>query len=268
MNNLLKFNIFTSERDLFGNPIIYRTNDALGDLLVIDHHHYRSLTFDSIYEQSSMDLRRPFLLVHEYMRAMMLVLAFINPQHATLLGLGGGCLLRSLYHILPDCNLQVVELRHRVHEIAADFFGLPTSDRINITIADAKHLLKHTKDANTDIIFADMYHADGMNPLQIQQQFIKQCHRILNDAGWLVINYHDLPDANSAFCQYIHSLFSDLLVCTLASGNNILFASKQQLGDLQQFDTAIPDLEEKLESSLMHLFKRLTRLNAPANQNE
>src|SRR5262249_21924672 len=95
--------------------IIYRTSDAWGDILVIDDEHYRNLTFDSIYEQSRMDRRNPHSLVYQYTRAMMLVLAFIKPRHATILGLGGGCLLRSLYHVLPKCELHTIELRQRVY---------------------------------------------------------------------------------------------------------------------------------------------------------
>ena len=131
-------NVYTGERDFFGDPIIHRTNDAWGDILVIDHRCYRNLTFDSICQQSSMHLNRRHILVHEYTRAMMLVLAFIKPRHVTILGLGGGCLLRSLYHILPKCELQAVELRQRVYEVATEFFGIPLSKKVTITIADAK----------------------------------------------------------------------------------------------------------------------------------
>jgi spermidine synthase len=260
MNKLLNINIFTNERDLFGDPIIYRTNDAFGDLLVIDHRHYRTLTFDSHYEQSSMDLRRSYILVHEYTRAMMLVLAFIKPQHTTILGLGGGCLVRSLHHVLPECELHVVELRQRVYEVATDFFGMPMSNKIKVTISDAKQQLKYTDDASTNIIFADMYHAYGMNPFQIQQRFINQCHRVLNNQGWLVVNYHEMPDSNTPFFKCLRNLFAEVLVCPISSGNNILFASKQRINASHHFDSTIPELENKLESSLTHLFKRLVKL--------
>lgn len=254
--------VYTDERDLFGGAIVYRTNDVWSDILVIDRRHYRTLTFDSIFEQSSMDLQRPHILVHEYMRAMMLVLAFIKPRHATILGLGGGCLLRSLCRILPACEIHTVELRQQVYEVASNFFGLPDSNKLKITIADAKRVLKYTGDISTDVIFADMYHAYGVNTFQLQKSFIDQCYRALNNAGWLVINYHDMPDLDTSFFKCLCSLFSDVFVCPVSSGNNILFASKHQIVEPPQFDSAVVALEKQLEVRLMPLFKRMVRLNA------
>lgn len=41
-----------NEKDFFGDPIIYRTRDSWGEILVIDRKMKRVLAFDPIYEPS------------------------------------------------------------------------------------------------------------------------------------------------------------------------------------------------------------------------
>lgn len=256
-------NNITKEYDLYGDPILFRTNDEFGDILVIERSPYRVLTFDSNFDQSSIDLRNPLILVHEYTRAMMLALAFIKPRHAVILGLGGGCLLRSLHNLLPQCEVHAIELRQRVYEVASEFFGIPVNKNINITISDAEYQLNNINAASTDIIFADMFSAYCMNPLQMQQNFVTQCHRVLSKKGWLVINYHDIPDLNTTFFKFMCSIFTDVFIYkTVANNNHVVFASKEPINALHDFKYSIAELERKLGSKSINFFNRLIRLNS------
>lgn len=253
----------TPDSDRFGDPIVYRTNDEFGDILVIDRTLHRSLTFDSIFDQSSVDLRQPNRLVHEYTHAMMLVTAFVRPRHATLLGLGGGCLLRSMNNIWPQCKVHAIELRQRVYEVASDYFGIPNNKKIKISIADAEQYLIRSDDASTTIIFADMFTAYCMNPFQMQQNFINQCYRVLHKNGWLVINYHEITDLNTTFFNFMCSIFSDVFIYKTVIGNNhIIFASKDRVGALSYYELAVRALEKKLGNKALNFFNRLTRLNS------
>lgn len=257
--------LFRGDRDLFGDPIIHRTNDEFGDILVIDRGLFRSLTFDSTYDQSSMDLRAPHLLVHEYTQAMVLSLAFIKPRQITLLGLGGGSILRSLYHVMPECKINAVELRQEVYRVAKEYFSLPVSKNINITIADAEYWLINAADSSSDVIFADMFTAYCMNPFQMQQNFIQQSYRVLSKKGWLVINYHEIEDLNAPFFEFLYSLFSDIFIYPTIGNNNIIFASKARAKDFSQPTPAMLVLEKKLGNKSINLFNRLTHL-MPTNR--
>lgn len=247
-----------NEKDYFGNPIIYHTNDQWGDIMVIDRKECRVLTFDPIYEQSCISLINPHIPVHEYTRIMLLVLAFINPRHITILGLGGGCLLHCLHYLLPQCTLFSIELREKVYEVALNFFLIPIQSNINVSIADAKLAIRRCEDKSTQIIFADMYQSYGMNPFQMQKKFIQQCYRILDNTGWLVVNYHQLPELNSSFIQCLLRYFTEIYVCPAFSGNYILFASKSPIGPKNKQKERVFELEKKLNIKLNHLFKRIT----------
>ncbi len=241
--------------------IHHQTQDEHGEILVIDQGQFRILTFGSPFEQSCMDKLNPNLLVHEYMQAMMLVLAFIKPSKVTLLGLGAGCLLRSLYQNLSSpCTIEAVELRQKVVEVAQTFFSLPTDPRVSITINNAHRWLKETPDNHTQLIFADLFHAEGLDPMQMQKRFIQNCHRILDKKGWLVLNYHKMPDLEAEFFQYISKMFTEIFVCPISSGNNIMFASKVAIKNLGQFDSQVALLEKKLTLPMQGYFRKLTRL--------
>lgn len=260
---LLNKTIITGERDLLGDPIIHRTSDEFGDILVIDRGVFRSLTFDSIYDQSSMDLRDPLNLVHEYTQAMVLALAFLKPRHITLLGLGGGSILRSVHNVFPECKINAIELRQQVHVVAAEYFGLPVSNNITITIADAERWLNSAEDNSTDVILADMFTAYCMNPFQMQKNFIQQSYRVLNKKGWIIINYHDISDLNSPFFEFLYSIFADVFIYKTAVGNNnVIFASKERVNALAQATSAVLALEKKLGNKSINFFNRLTRLTA------
>ena len=251
----------SNEKDFFGNPIIYRTRDPWGDIIVVDRNECRVLAFDPIYEQSCIDLNKPHVPVHEYTRIMLLVLAFTNPQHITILGLGGGCLLHSLHYLLPQCTLLSIELREKVYEVALNFFQIPTQNNISVLISDAKLAIRRCEDKSTQIVFADMYQSYGMNPFQIQKKFIRQCYRILDDTGWLVVNYHDLPEFGSSLIQYFLRYFTQIYVCPACTGNYVLFAGKSPIGPRNQQKIKVFELEKQLNIKLMHLFKRITPLH-------
>ena len=247
--------------DFFGRTIIYRTHDSWGNIFVIDRGNIRALNFDPVYDQSGIYIQYPHIPVHEYTRVMLLVLAFVNPSHITLLGLGGGSLIHCLNFLLPECSLFCIELRGKVYDVATNFFQLPESQNIEILIADAQTAIKFQKTNNTQVIFADMYLDYGMDSFQIQQQFIEQAYRVLDDTGWLVINFHELPELDSAFIQYMRDHFAELLICPTVSDNYILFASKSSIVDLHsdRYQTILTELENKLNIKLLRLFKKVKR---------
>ena len=116
---------------------------------------------------------------------------------------------------------------------------------------------------NTQVLFADMYLNYGMNSFQVQKQFIEHSHRVLDDTGWLVINYHELPRFDSDFIQCLQSYFAEVLICPTVCGNYILFSSKSRVENLHLdgYVTSITELEKKLKIKLLRLFKKMNRYN-------
>ncbi|OQX01836.1 MAG: hypothetical protein BWK73_44750 [Thiothrix lacustris] len=229
-----------------GDILVHQQHDTWGKVLVVDHDGQRVLSFDSLYEQSRMDLHHPNKLVHDYTRAMLLGLALGEPAHVTVFGLGGGCLVRAAHSINPELHIQAVELRAAVAGIAQDYFGIPVSERIAIEVADGRDYIVEQPSASTDLIFADMYHAIRADPFQMQQKFFHESRRVLSPDGWLVINCHELPPADSFFFRSLKQYFKALLVCTVPGGNYVFYAGKSGLNRPQaRFEADIATFEVK-----------------------
>ena len=240
--------------------IVHYTRDALGSILVVDYRKHRVLTFNSVFEQSKIDRRYPYLPVHEYNRAMMLPAVFANPGHVTILGLGGGVMAGAFHHLYPECRIHAVELRQAVLDTAREFFDLPDSERLEVTIADARDALEKLPDASTDMVLADLYNADRMSPAQAQKQFVDECARVLTDDGWLVLNYHRTPDVEGAYFRRLRRHFAVLLGFRSKSNNTVVYASKQHFQSVHPKDPVLTDLENRLPIDWRRLMAKVSRM--------
>lgn len=205
---------------------LYRTEDGEGSIVVTQRGNKRLLSFGSMLEQSSVLMTRPYYLIHEYTQVMLLGLLFVDASRMTLLGLGGGGLAHSLSHYFPQSTIQVVEIRQAVIDIAYDWFDLPRRDNLQVINDDASHYLSELAQGSTDIIFSDLYEAQGMSACQAQQDFLNDSHRALSESGCLVINFHDKPDADSVLMATIESLFSEIVSFDSGERNSIMFCCK------------------------------------------
>lgn len=246
---------------LFRGKHVHRCKDQWGDILVMDKGNDRILTFDTLYEQSRVNKKHPDLLMHLYTRAMLLGLAFVEPRHVTMLGLGSGCLLQVFHEMFREATLSVVECRELVVEVAKEYFWLPQSPNIEITVTDAQFYLKKSATASTDIIFSDLYNADDMSPIQLQKSFLRECHRALTDDGWLVANFHHLPDTTSEFFVTLEKLFEEILIFNIPDENYIIYAGKQRL--ITDLETYMPRTKWFPHNDKIHyenLFSRIVRM--------
>lgn len=240
--------------------IIHFARDDLGGIVVIDYRKHRVMTFDSVFEQSKIARRHPHLPVHEYNRAMLLPIAFARPSHVTILGLGGGVMANALLHLLPECRVHAVELREAVVDVAREYFYLSESPRLNVTVEDARNAIEALPDGQTDLILADMYNAERMSPTQVQQEFIKQCSRVLSNSGWISLNYHRTPDLNGAFFRQLQGEFAVVLAFKSKTNNTVIYGSKKPIELLANKDTRLIELEEALPIDWRRLMARVIRL--------
>lgn len=238
--------------------LIHHEKDEWGDIIITQEENCRILSFEGVYEQSRQCIDNPTLLTHDYTQSMLLVLAFIKPKHITILGLGGGCLVRALHELLNKTKIEAVELRQAVLDVTKKYFGLPETPLINIHIIDAKQYIKKQAQAVTDIIFADMYHAYEMESFQQQKRFLNDSYHMLTTNGWLVINFHKMPDVNSIFFDRLNTLFEVVLICPVPYGNYILFAGKSSLKtDIGSHLLKLKPYQDKMPIRFDLLFKRI-----------
>lgn len=211
-----------------------------------------------------MRLDNPLALVHEYTRAMLLVFLFKEPEQITLLGLGGGSLLRVLHTHCTNANFQVVELRRSVIRVARSFFCIPVDERIVMHNRDGIDYVNQAKSHSADMVFADMYHAYSIEEFQKTICFLEQSWQLLAADGWLVINFHQLPGYDHPYMEVMCNLFPELLCCATKCGNYVVLCGKQKLAQpLSKYRDRLAELEERFDVCLYTNFARIFKLRPP-----
>jgi len=237
----------------------------MGDIIVSQQGNKRIMRFASDQganlEQTSVLIDRPWKLQHEYTQIMLLGLLFVEARHITLLGLGGGGLLHCIRHFFPRLLVQVVEQRQRVIDTAYQWFNLPKHENIQIQCAEAADFLHRSGDFKTDLIFSDLYEAEGMSGSQAQLAFIQAAYGVLNEHGWLLINFHQLPAADSELMRRLRALFAEIYICDIFSGNRVLFCGRSPLlSGLSELSPYARRLAKTLDMPLFYYFNQLKKL--------
>lgn len=150
----------------------------------------RYLHFGTEWVQGAMRIARPFALELEYQQQMMAPLLFAPGARRVLqLGLGAAALVKACWQVLPDADIQVVEISGEVVDVARQWFKLPLSDRLTVTIDDAESFVAHPRRrACADWLQVDLYDAAAKGPVCDDLEFYRNCRRLLDSPGVAAIN--------------------------------------------------------------------------------
>ena len=208
---------------------IHRRSDEWGMIQVFDDGNKRYLSFGTADEQSCQLKHKPLQLQHDYSRAMLASLLMFGeqaPRRMTMLGLGGGSLPHTVHELLPDCQIDVAELRPAVVQVARQYFQLPRSPRLHIHTGDAGAWLDDAEAGQCDWLMSDLFLSDGLDQQQLQTDFLDRCHRHLKPAGWLVLNLWREHRDQADWLNHLKRQFDQVLHATTKDGNWIVWARK------------------------------------------
>lgn len=176
----------------YHGKLIHKSRDEEGEIEVVEDPLYRSLHFGSDPKQSSMLLRDPLYLALAYTRAMATAVLFRNaPARVLLIGLGGGSLAKFLLHLYPHCQIEAVESRQEVVNVARSHFQLPDDPRLHLHIGDGGSFVRHhgsEGQARYDLIMVDAFIGSGIARTVCGISFFQACHNLLTEEGILSMN--------------------------------------------------------------------------------
>jgi spermidine synthase len=246
--------------------LIYRTADDEGEIHVYEDRRFRYLTFGNAVEQSCLNLARPARLEYAYTQAMLLPLVFgRDVRRLLLLGTGGGSLARAMRAADRGFRVLGVDRRQAVLDVARAYFHLPDDRHFEAVCQDADDFLQSHEGLH-DLIFADLYLAEGMYPGQIADGFLRLCRERLTEDGVLVVNQwaSEFQTSRAAFIALTEVFDGQVLHLHVQGGNIIAFAFRGNLPDLQRdrLFAAAQALGLRLDIPLQRHARNLWRQNA------
>jgi spermidine synthase len=205
---------------------IHSSEDEFGPMMVLEDGEMRLLSFGDSDEQSKLFKTAPHIPQHTYLQAMLLVLLFIKPKRVIVLGLGGGGLIHALRNYDRGINVTAVELRAGVIEIAKRYFQLPIGKKLFLIHQDATEFLVQRDHKKADVIFADIYGADGVDENQLTETFIANAASMIKAEGYLVLNCWKEHSQNRELLALLQIHFVEVRACLTGGGNWVVIAGK------------------------------------------
>jgi len=162
-------------------------------------------------------------LIFDYTQ-MMLAGLYLNPKPAKLLiiGEGGGTIPTALQEMLPDTQIDLVELDSAVDRVAKQYFEFKPGPKMRVTIEDGRVFVKRAipQKPNYDIIMLDAFDADYIPEHMLTREFLQEVKSILAPNGVIVANTF----SNSALYDYESVTYRDVFGAfyNLKLGNRII----------------------------------------------
>ena len=227
----------------------------------------RTLHIGSDTVQSAMRIARPFDLEVVYTRSMMAFLLF-NPQprNVHMIGLGGGSLAKFVYHHFPEARVTAVEVNPQVVAIAQQYFLLPPNDqRLNVMVGDGVEYVAR-EGLQADVLVVDGYDSESQVAALATLPFYRDCARVLDEKGILVVNLWGGDRDFNACVERIGRAFDGRVLCLPAGkpGNIAAFAFKSDQGNpgWPALNRRAQDLERHCGLTFGRFVEELKVLNA------
>lgn len=241
-----------------GDTVLFDGKDEWGQVRVIEQGPHRILSFGPADEQSRILTKQPWVLQHDYTRAMMLSLLFCQPKRALVLGVGGGCLISALANAVKGIKITGVELRPLVTEMALTHFRLPRSKRIELVHQEGAAFLAEGDHKRVDLLFTDLYGADAVDDVQLNERFIDNAAALLKEDGMLVLNCWEEHRHHEGLNRALARHFPVCHSCPTADGNLVILAGTAPLTlSLAQLRDKAQQLSPKLGYPLTDSLGRL-----------
>jgi spermidine synthase len=230
--SLASMSATAQQRLLHSEKSLYR------DVYVYEDQGTRCLCFTrlcAIGRQTCIDLKQPDHLVFEYTQ-MMLGALWLQPQPHDILviGLGGGTLPRTLEQLLPDADIDVVEIDPAVLAVAQRYFGFQPDGRVHVTVQDGRAFVRAALRAGKryQLIMLDAYEHQYIPEHMLTRQFLTEVRSLLQPDGIIAANTF----SSSALYQNESVTYSSVFgeFYNLRSGNRVILAANGPLPGIDQ----------------------------------
>jgi len=179
------------EQQLQGGCVLANYKSEQAELRIFENKIFRWLCFDDEQAiQSCMLLAEPAKLILPYQQFMMMwqLLQGENTlTTASLLGIGGGDIIRYLQRAFPLMKIVAVDNEPQIAQIASKYFRVqPDQKQLTLQIEDAKEFIKNSQ--RHDLLLIDIVENNKPPGFFSEISFWKNCKESLNENGIMIVN--------------------------------------------------------------------------------
>jgi len=136
-------------------------------------------------------LTQPQKFIFDYTQ-MMLSGLYLNasPKRVLVIGEGGGTIPTALQEMLPDAQIDLVELDKSVDTVARQYFDFKPGSKMRVFIEDGRVFVKRMvpQKPNYDMVLLDAFDADYIPEHMLTREFLQEVKSIMTPNGVIVAN--------------------------------------------------------------------------------
>jgi spermidine synthase len=200
---------------------------------------------------SEMNIKKPNIIKTSYIKTTLAGLLLNNIVNKYLvIGMGGGSIVNALLKILPNINLDVVDIDNEILDVSKKYFGVIPSKNTHIYFENGiKFIKKLDISVKYDTIFLDAYDEFAEIPKGfLKNLFLKNIKKHMKLNGIFIINsfntkIEELLKNNFKYVFYlnVYSIYKN-------EGNYIFFASDYTWPKTEQINKNVIFLKNKFKT--------------------
>jgi spermidine synthase len=157
-----------------------------------------------------------------------------DPHTILIIGLGGGTLPRTLEQLLPQADIDVVEIDPSVVGVAEQYFGFRPDERVHLIVQDGRAYVRQSLRGprRYDLIILDAYEHQYIPEHMLTREFLIEVRSLLQPGGIVAANTFStsrLYNNESVTYSSVYGQFYNL-----RSGNRVILASNAQLPSIDE----------------------------------
>jgi spermidine synthase len=199
---------------------IHTEKSLYRDVIVYEQDGERCMCFTRecrIGRQSCVILKDPHRFALNYARMMMAGTLFTGPapKRVLIVGLGGGTLPMALAEVLPEAQIDVVEIDPAVTRVAKRYFGFKDGPKMKVFEVDGRVYVKRAirEGKQYDAILLDAFDHEYIPEHLLTKEFLAEVKSVLAPDGRLIANTFSssrLYDHESATYASVYGSFFNL----------------------------------------------------------
>ncbi len=222
--------------------VLHSEKSLYRNIFVTQDDGLRCLTFSRSLgqdRQTCTDIDDPNRLVFPYTRMMLGVLAMKpDPWRILIIGLGGGTLPMALRDILPEANIDVVEIDPAVVKVAREFFAYEEDVKLQTHTSDGRVFVKKAllNNMTYDLIMLDAFEGEYIPEHLLTFEFLQEVKDLLAPDGVVAANTFSSSGLYSHESATYKAAFGAFY--NLRSTNRVIWAQRGILADREAIVSA------------------------------